>query len=57
MDATVVEAAEEVGVGEPDAEDEAVTAQSSHARLLVAPNLADILRIRHNYTLAVPGKI
>ncbi len=57
MDAAIVEATEEVRVGKSDAENKAVTAQSSHARLLVAPNLADILRIRHKYTLAVPGKI
>ncbi len=50
LDAAVIEPAEEVGVRESDAEDEAVATQSGQARLLVAPNLADILGIRDKYT-------
>ena len=39
LDAAVVEAAEEVGVVETEAEDEAVATVAAHPRLLVAPDL------------------
>jgi hypothetical protein len=48
LDGTIVEAAEEVGLGESKAEDETVATKSRHSRLLVAPNISELVDLAAN---------
>jgi hypothetical protein len=48
LDGPVVEAAEEVGLGKSKAEDETVATKSRHSRLLVAPNISELVDLAAN---------